>query len=50
MKKLFSAILCLFLAAAVLCSAAEATALPKTEGKMRLLVTQDGEEIGRAHV
>ncbi len=43
MKKLFSAILCLLLAAAVLCSAAEATALPKTEGKMRLLVTQDGE-------
>ena len=43
MKKLFSAILCVLLTAALMTSAAEATALPKTEGKMRLLVTQDGE-------
>ena len=43
MKKLLPAIMSLVLVFALLCSAAEATALPKTEGKMRLLVTQDGE-------
>jgi hypothetical protein len=43
MRKLLAPLMSILLVVALLCSAAEATALPKTEGKVRLLVTQDGE-------
>lgn len=43
MKKALSILICLILLAASVCACAEDTVLPITEGKARLLITQDGE-------